>query len=84
LGIREKSPVQIDTSLSIVLDVNRSAVVPYNILPENPGAITQIFVIDNLHSSLQNLCELIKEPQYKRKHKGDSISRGYSSFLSLE
>lgn len=49
------------TFLSIVFDINRSAAVPDNILPEDPGTITQVFVIDNLHPSLQNLCENISE-----------------------
>lgn len=49
------------TSLSVVLDVYRSIAVPDNILPEDPGTVTQVFVVDNLHPSLQNLCENTSE-----------------------
>lgn len=41
---------EILTSLSIELDFNRSVVVSDDILPENPGAISQVLVVDNLHS----------------------------------
>lgn len=41
---------EILTSHSIELDFNRSVVVSDDILPENPGAISQVLVVDNLHS----------------------------------
>lgn len=49
--------VRAETSLPILLDVNRSAVVSDDVLPEDPRAIAQVFVINHLHSSIQNLCE---------------------------
>lgn len=47
------------TSLSVVVDFNRSTIFPDDVLPEDPGAIIQVFVVDNLHSSLQDLCGVI-------------------------
>lgn len=45
------------TFLSIVLDVNESTIVPDDVSPEDPGAIIKVLVVDNLYSSLENLCE---------------------------
>lgn len=40
-----------------MLDVNESTIVPDDVSPEDPGAIIKVLVVDNLYSSLENLCE---------------------------
>lgn len=45
------------TFLPVVLDLDRSAVVSDDVLPVDPGAVPQVLVVNNLDSSLQNLCQ---------------------------
>lgn len=49
------------TSLSIVLDFNRSIVVCDDVLPVDPGAVSQVLVVNNLHPALQNFCDVKDE-----------------------
>lgn len=46
------------TSLPVVLDFDRSVVVSDDVLPVDPGAVPQVLVVNNLDSSLQNLCHI--------------------------
>lgn len=57
MGMHGKSNVSTLTSLSIVLDLNRSVVVSDDVLPVHPGAVSQVLVVDNLDSSCKNFCE---------------------------
>ena len=63
------------TPLSVVLDVNGSIVVSDDVLPEDPGPVTQVLVVDNLHSSLQNLCEVVSEKIKERERERERESR---------
>lgn len=46
------------TFLTIVTDVDESTAVSHNVLPVDPGSIAQVFIINNLHSSIQDLCSV--------------------------
>lgn len=44
------------TFLTIVTDFDESTAVSHYVLPVDPGSIAQVFIINNLHSSNQDLC----------------------------
>lgn len=44
------------TFLTIVTDLDESRAVSHYILPVDPGSVAQVPIINNLHSSSQDLC----------------------------
>lgn len=46
------------TSVPVVLDFDRSVVVPDDVPPVDPRAVPQVLVVDNVDASLQNLCHI--------------------------
>lgn len=45
----------------VVLDFDRSVVVPDDVPPVDPRAVPQVLVVDNVDASLQNLCHISVE-----------------------